>query len=130
MLAQRQRDTAPELAVRGLLTSFGIRYRVAARNLPGRPDVSNRSRGWVIFVHGCFWHGHPGCTRATLPKRNRSFWRIKIATNRARDERKASELRLLGMKVFEIWECETSDPNVLRKKLTRLCRLHFTGTRT
>src|SRR5438045_3715628 len=81
----RQRDTAPEIALRKWLWRQGYRFRVHNRRLPGTPDLSNTSKRWAIFVNGCFWHGHEGCARATVPKRNREFWVAKIAANQARD---------------------------------------------
>lgn len=74
--------------------------------LPGTPDLVNRRRGWAVFVHGCYWHGHLGCKRATVPKRNAEFWTEKIAANRRRDEAKIAALRALGFEVFVVWECE------------------------
>lgn len=102
----RQRSTKPELLLRKLLWAEGIRYRCNSRSLPGSPDLANLDRGWVVFVHGCFWHGHPGCKRATVPKRNSEFWRDKIKSNRRRDASKAGALKKLGLQVFVVWECE------------------------
>src|SRR4051794_676044 len=70
----RRSGTEPELKVRRVLTRLGMRYRLSNRDLLGSPDVANRSRGWAVFVHGCFWHGHPGCRRASVPKTNCTFW--------------------------------------------------------
>src|SRR5690606_627587 len=88
----RQRDTSAELAVRRIVHSLGHRYRVSNRDLPGSPGLANRSRRWAIFVHGCFWHRHSRCSRATLPKRDRRFWVAKFAANAARDRRSALAL--------------------------------------
>lgn len=115
----RQRDTSPELIVRKILTALGHRYRIENRGLPGSPDVANRQRGWVIFVHGCFWHSHRGCARATIPKRNREFWVMKFRTNRARDRRSEREAEALGLRVHVVWECETKDTVELAKRLKR-----------
>ena len=103
----RQKDTTPELAVRQALTMLGLRYRVRNRDLPGSPDIANRSRRWAVFVHGCFWHRHPGCVRTTTPKRNRVFWIRKFEANVARDARAVAELQKRGFRVITIWECET-----------------------
>lgn len=102
----RQRHTKPEVALRKLLWSLGMRYRCNDRSLPGSPDIVNRNGKWAIFVHGCFWHGHDGCRKATVPKRNTVFWLDKISTNRARDVRKADALRALGFQVVTVWQCE------------------------
>lgn len=117
MKAVRQRDTAPELAVRRMLTALGARYRVCPKDLPGRPDVVNRTRRWCIFVHGCFWHGHEGCPLAVHPKTNRRWWEEKIQSNRERDERKARAMRELGFRVAVVWQCELTDESRLRRRL-------------
>jgi DNA mismatch endonuclease (patch repair protein) len=102
----RRRDTSPELLVRSWLWKRGVRFTTHNGDLPGSPDLANRSKGWGIFVHGCFWHGHEGCNKATVPKRNNAFWSKKIADNRARDSRKEEALKQLGLKVVVIWQCE------------------------
>ena len=102
-----QRDTSPELAVRRHLTKAGIRYRTRNRDLPGSPDLANRRGRWALFVHGCFWHRHPDCPRATTPTRNQRFWLDKFAANTRRDERVLSELRSQGFLTAVVWECET-----------------------
>jgi DNA mismatch endonuclease (patch repair protein) len=109
----RQRDTTPEQVVRKLLAASGLRFRKENRDLPGSPDVANRRARWAIFVHGCFWHAHRGCPKATVPKRNKAFWEAKFAANRARDARAIQELRRLGYSVLVIWECETRRPDEL-----------------
>ena len=111
----RQRDTAPEMAVRKYLHRHGIRYRVCPRGLPGSPDLVNWSAGWAIFVHGCFWHGHEGCVLARLPKSNTEFWRAKIVANRERDLRKQRELEQLGLRVHTVWQCEIDDGDALER---------------
>lgn len=103
----RQRDTSAELAVQKLVRSLGHHFRTSNRDLPGSPDLANRSRRWAIFVHGCFWHRHRGCPRTTTPKRNREFWRSKFAANLARDRRVTSLLVASGYTVLIVWECET-----------------------
>lgn len=109
MAGIRQKDTAPELIVRRLLSEAGHRYRVRNRDLPGSPDVANRKRKWAIFVHGCYWHRHQGCRRTTTPSRNREFWQRKFARNVERDREALQELRQLGFRVITVWECETRD---------------------
>ncbi len=106
MRAVRRVGTRAELIVRAWLRDRGIAYRIAPGTLPGRPDLANRRRGWALFVHGCFWHAHPGCRFATLPKRNRAFWHDKLSTNRRRDAAKIAALTALGLRVHVVWECE------------------------
>ena len=109
----RQHGTAAELAVRGAVHSEGRRYRTVNRDLPGSPDIANRSQKWAIFVHGCFWHRHEGCHRTTTPTRNREFWVAKFAANMARDARAVTELRAMGFRVLVVWECEADAPERL-----------------
>ena len=115
MRSVRQRDTVPEIRVRQLVSQLGYRYRLNRRDLPGSPDLSNETRGWAIFVHGCFWHGHRNCKKTKggrsgrVPAKNSSFWSEKLAANRARDARKSRELRRAGFRVLTIWECELRD---------------------
>ncbi|MBX9719075.1 MAG: very short patch repair endonuclease [Microbacteriaceae bacterium] len=113
----RQSGTTPELIVRRVLSALGLRFRVNNRDLPGAPDVANRSRRWAIWVHGCFWHAHRGCPRATIPKRNRDFWLDKFETNRLRDLRVERELQGMGFETVVVWECETKDLGSLRARL-------------
>jgi DNA mismatch endonuclease (patch repair protein) len=102
----RQRGTRAELEIRGALHALGHRFRVTNRDLPGSPDIANRKKKWAVFVHGCFWHRHQGCRRATTPKRNRDFWIAKFARNVERDEQVATALGALGWLVVIAWECE------------------------
>lgn len=115
----RQKDTSPEQIVRAALSEMGIKYRLDAKDLPGSPDIVNRSKKWAVFVHGCYWHHHEGCRKATIPKRNREFWIAKFAANRARDARAVEVLEALGYRVIVVWQCETED----RVGLTRLAGL-------
>jgi len=102
----RQHGTSAELIVRRSIFALGHRYRTQNRDLPGSPDLANRSKKWAVFVHGCFWHRHKGCTRTTTPKRNRAFWLDKFTANISRDRRAISALRRCGWIVVVIWECE------------------------
>ncbi len=107
----RTEDTAPEMAVRRILYGLGFRYTTDNRDLPGNPDIANRSRGWAVFVHGCFWHAHQACKKGTtLPKRNREFWAEKLQKNRERDERVKQELRGVEIAPLVVWECELARP--------------------
>lgn len=116
----RQRGTAAELVVGTLLRSLGVSYRLNVKALPGSPDFANRKRRWAIFVHGCFWHHHRGCKRATVPKTNETFWREKFAANRARDAKAVRALRGAGFRVAIVWECETLDPPTLGDRLSKV----------
>jgi DNA mismatch endonuclease (patch repair protein) len=115
----RQRGTPAEKAVAEVCRELSLHYRLNVRSLAGSPDLANKSRRWAIFVHGCFWHQHPGCPKATMPKRNAAFWRKKFAANRERDARKVEALRAAGYRVAIVWECETSDRRKLRGRLQR-----------
>lgn len=116
MKAVRTKDTGPELAVRRALFSQGFRYRLHARKLPGRPDVTLPGRKIAIFVHGCFWHGH-SCAKGGLPKSRLDYWEPKIAANQLRDQKRSAELEGLGWRVVVIWECETREASSLREKV-------------
>lgn len=102
----RSRDTRPEMTVRRYLHAHGFRYRLHARNLPGSPDLVLPKYRVAIFVHGCFWHRHPGCRYATTPASNAERWQHKFDTNVERDRRKEAQLREAGWRVIVIWECE------------------------
>jgi DNA mismatch endonuclease (patch repair protein) len=116
----RQKGTTGERAVAAILQSLGASYRLNVRSLPGSPDFANKSRRWAIFVHGCFWHRHTGCRRATIPKANREFWQTKFADNRNRDARAARILRSTGFRVAIVWECSLDDPAAVRVRLSGL----------
>jgi len=122
MKAVRRSDTAPELAVRRHLHRAGLRFRLHVQPLPGTPDIVLPKRGTVVFVHGCFWHGHDCHHGRVQAKTNSAFWAQKIAANRARDSRKAAALRALGWFVETIWECETREPAKLNRLARRLLR--------
>jgi DNA mismatch endonuclease (patch repair protein) len=102
----RSRDTSPEIALRRELHALGLRFTLNNKCLPGKPDLVLPRYRAVVFVHGCFWHRHPGCNIATTPKSNTSFWREKFERNVARDQRVAQELATAGWRVFIAWECE------------------------
>lgn len=105
------RDTKPEMRVRRALHAAGLRYRLHAKDLPGKPDIILPSRRIAIFVHGCFWHRHPdpSCKLARMPKSRIDFWQEKLEANRARDGRNEAALRAAGWDVRVIWECEISE---------------------
>lgn len=109
MRANKSKDTKPERAVRRLLHSLGYRFRLHRRDLPGSPDLVFSSRRKVVFVHGCYWHGHLGCRRANTPKTRAEFWNAKIEANRARDAHNLTQLEELGWQSLVIWECELDE---------------------
>ena len=106
MAAIKGKDTKPEMIVRKYLFSRGLRYRVNNHKLPGSPDIVLKKYKTVVFIDGCFWHGHEGCKYYRLPKTNVDFWRHKIAMNIARDYANGVDLRLAGWKVIRVWECD------------------------
>lgn len=115
----RGRDTKPEIAVRRYLHGRGLRYRVAPCDLIGRPDIVLPKYRTVVFVHGCFWHRHPGCRFATTPSTNVRFWIGKFEANIARDKTVQETLRNAGWRVLVIWECEI-DPDTLDNLYCRI----------
>ena len=120
MRAVKPKNTSPERRVRQLAHNLGYRYRLHRKDLPGTPDLVFPSRRKAIFVHGCFWHRHPGCRKATTPKSSLDYWRGKFQRNVERDQQRISELQALGWDVEVIWECETHDRIALKKRLRAL----------
>jgi len=119
MRAVKSRDTTPELAVRKSLFALGYRYRLNRADLPGKPDIVFPGRKTVVFVHGCFWHGH-NCARGSRePKSNSDYWRAKIGRNRLRDSLVAGQLAAMGWRVVTVWECETRNEVAMTKRLQR-----------
>jgi len=104
MKSNRSRDTGPELEVRRALFARGFRYRLGGRGLPGKPDLVLPKHRAVVFVHGCYWHGHE-CTRSPRSRSNREYWESKVERNRNRDDRNVKSLLGLGWRVLVIWEC-------------------------
>ena len=113
------RDTKPEIMVRSVVHRMGYRFRVHRRDLPGNPDIILPRHGKVIFVHGCFWHGHKRCPRSKRPTTNKVFWNEKLDRNVDRDKRFGRKLRSMGWKVLVVWQCETRKPEKLLVKLER-----------
>jgi DNA mismatch endonuclease (patch repair protein) len=110
MRAVKARDTGPELAVRRLLHRLGYRFRLHRADLPGKPDLVFPARRKVVFVHGCFWHGHDCARGARAPKRNADYWSAKIARNASRDAAVQTALARLGWRGHVVWECALRDP--------------------
>ena len=113
----RSKDTLPELAVRRLVFGMGYRYRLHVPRLPGKPDLVFSARRKIIFVHGCFWHGHKGCRYARLPKSRVEYWQDKRRRNRLHDRRTVAALEREGWHVLVVWQCELKDVNKLTAKL-------------
>ena len=109
----RGKHTKPELIVRRAAHAHGLRFRLHRKDLPGHPDLVFPKYRLALFVHGCFWHRHPGCAKASMPKSRTDFWQAKFEANVARDTRVTAELDELGWRVATIWECETKRPEVL-----------------
>jgi DNA mismatch endonuclease, patch repair protein len=118
----RQKGTAPELRVRRAVAALGLRYTTDNADLPGSPDLANRSRRWAIFVHGCYWHRHEGCHKATTPRSNTVFWLNKFSCNVARDNAAQAALQRAGYRVLTFWQCELDEDLNLRHRLKSLCR--------
>ena len=118
MASVRQRDTGPEMIVRRLLHGLGYRYGQHRKDLPGRPDLVFAPRRKVVFIHGCFWHGH-GCPKGRLPTSRVDYWGRKIAENKARDDRVLSALRACDWEPCVVWECETAVLDSLQGRLVR-----------
>jgi DNA mismatch endonuclease Vsr len=120
MARVRRKGTAAEGLVRGTLSRLGVRYTLHNEDLPGSPDLANRSKKWAVFVHGCYWHHHAGCPRATTPKSNTEFWLAKFAANRRRDMQAVDALERMGYEVTTIWECECDSFQSIRLAPSRL----------
>lgn len=119
MRAVKSSDTGPEMAVRKLIHGMGFRYKLHQKKLPGKPDLVFPRLHKVIFVNGCFWHGHNCLRGARLPKANRKYWKRKIARNKQRDRKNLQILPRQGWTALTIWECETRKPKLLEKKLSK-----------
>jgi DNA mismatch endonuclease (patch repair protein) len=119
MRAIRSRNTSPEMTVRRIVHAMGLRFRLHRRDLPGTPDLVLPRWQLAVFVHGCFWHQHPGCRFATQPATRRKFWLAKFAANVERDQRAVRALRRLGWRIAVIWGCEVAKPALVRRRIRR-----------
>ncbi len=117
----RGTNTVPELAVRRIAHALGYRFRLYRKDLPGKPDLVFPRLRKVVFVHGCFWHGHD-CGKGRLPKSNVAFWKDKIVKNRARDAKAVAALKEAGWSVLVLWQCQTKDGKVLENTLKRFLK--------
>lgn len=113
----KSKDTHPEMVVRRLLHKAGYRYRLHRKDLPGKPDIVFPSRRKIIWVHGCFWHRHPGCKHNRMPASNQSYWAPKFETNVVRDEQALYQVTAEGWESLVIWECEVKDADDLLRRL-------------
>ena len=130
MASVKHSSTSLEIEARSLFRSLGHRFSTTGRGLPGTPDIVNRSRRWAIFVHGCFWHAHHGCSLWRLPSTNTDFWRVKFEQNRARDVKKTRQLRSLRYKVLILWQCELANRQLATAKIRRFMRRAATGPKS
>jgi DNA mismatch endonuclease, patch repair protein len=115
-------NTKPELILRSGLHRAGLRFRVHQAQLPGRPDIVLRRFSAIVFVHGCFWHRHRGCSNAVLPKSRREFWQEKLAANVTRDAAQIRALRTMGWRVLIVWECALNRRVVVAQTVTKAVR--------
>ena len=114
----RKTDTKPEIRVRRIAHRLGYRFRLHRRDLPGTPDLVFPRLARAVFVHGCFWHQHPGCRLARLPKSRPAYWEPKMRRNQERDQVAREQLASRGWEVLVVWECETADPAALEERLS------------
>ena len=124
MQANKPANTLPEIRVRKALHALGYRFRIHRKDLPGKPDVVLPKYKLAIFVHGCFWHQHPGCHLASRPKTREDFWKAKFDANRLRDKKNQIALEENGWRVEVIWECQTKDEGKLFEYLQNLIKPH------
>lgn len=108
----RNKDTKPEMLVRRYLHSSGFRYRLHVKDLPGKPDIVLPKYRTVIFVHGCFWHGHRGCSKSVLPKTRTTWWHTKIEKNKDNDKFACNVLKNAGWQIEIVWECQLKLSNI------------------
>ena len=122
MARVRGKNTKPELIVRSAAHSLGFRFRLHKRGLPGTPDIVFAGRRKVIFVHGCFWHRHKDCPKASTPKTRIDFWKDKFRANVTRDQKSVQKLEKDGWKVLTVWECQVRDTDQLKEILKGFLR--------
>ena len=125
MSSIRGSNTSPELVVRRMLHSFGFRFRLHRKDLPGRPDIVLPKYNLAIFVHGCFWHRHKGCRYTTSPQSNKVFWQDKFRGNSSRDRKALRDLHALGWRTLVVWECHSkqkSANSVLRRRIEHIVK--------
>lgn len=116
----RNRNTKPEIAVRKILTSLGLRYRLYVNTLPGKPDIVIPGRKTAVFINGCFWHQHENCRRKSMPKTNAEYWKPKLANNVAKQKEEIKKIKKLGYRPLIIWECQIENEEKLTKRIERM----------
>jgi len=119
MASIRGKHTSPEVLLARLLKELGLRFERHRKDLPGSPDAVLPRRKIVLFVNGCFWHGHGNCSRATLPSTNKVFWKAKIEKNKRRDESQRRKLRKMGWSTLTFWTCKPLNLEMLKSRLQR-----------
>ena len=117
MRAIKNKDTGPEMIVRRMAHAMGKRYRLHRKDLPGKPDLTFPRLRKIVFVHGCFWHGHDCARGVRQPKDNAEYWARKIGRNKERDEQNVEELESMGWDILIIWECHLKDREALSDRL-------------
>lgn len=127
MSSVRSKDTKPEQKVRSLLHKMGFRFRLHKKDLPGKPDIVLSKYQTVIFVHGCFWHQHPGCPKSKRPSSRVHFWEKKLNQNMRRDAVNIERLKKLGWYVHIVWECQTKDNDNLIQAIMRIFSYNSTA---
>lgn len=120
MASVKSRRTGPEEKVAKMLRELGVRYRRNVKSLPGKPDFAIKESQTIIFVHGCFWHGHSNCQYARTPKTHKKFWREKTVKNKARDLRVSRALRKSGWHIITIWQCRLKKPEQVKRRLGKM----------
>jgi DNA mismatch endonuclease (patch repair protein) len=122
MAAIRSSNTVPEIILRQKLHGLGFRFRVHRKDLPGRPDIVLPKYKTVVFVNGCFWHQHQGCSLSHWPQSRQEYWEPKLNKNVDRDKRNQERLRELGWKVIVVWECELKSPDEVASRIEAMLR--------
>lgn len=118
------KDTKPEMVVRRYLHALGFRYRLHVKHLPGKPDIVLPKYKTVVFIHGCFWHGHEGCRFFSIPKTRTDWWLQKINTNKENDAKSILALQEQGWKVIELWECTLKPKHLYKTLQSLICKIH------
>ncbi len=114
------KETKPEIFIRKFLFAQGFRYRKNDKRFPGKPDIVLPKYKTVIFVHGCFWHGHQNCRKSALPQTNYEFWKNKIQGNTERDKSNQKQLKKLGWKIIVVWQCRIKNRDLFEKTMKRV----------
>lgn len=124
MQAVKSRDTKPEMMVRRLIHRAGYRYRLHRSDLPGKPDLTFSRLRKIIFVHGCFWHGHDCKHGLREPKENAEYWKRKITGNKERDAKQQAQLRAMGWDILVIWECQLKNHEAVSERIMEFLKVY------